>query len=409
MPTIKKNEPHIIYRLVLSKDLYKSGLELSNTDVDVFSFSRGLIALHDALDNFTGAIATNLSISKQQSFLIETLNDIEKYEKRSNKSFILKSKNELGQLNAIRNNIKHQGITPNIKQTKTLLGPIVSFFHEYSQYYFGLEWEFISLADLIKKESVREELRKVEELIKNKKYKDALDKLAIIKFQIFDEELMRIKLDPRYDLSPPSEETRRLRASYNIFPGQDDGLLSDLNDRAKFLERGISRDLISKFEDLTAKVGVNNAKDWKYILQHGYSWGEINWTREIAIFCFDFLTEAIIKNQGREYSVKQKWFSEIYRIRALDDLDIFDKDHNHIYKMAKGEERDASAMGRVASKWEIFDSSDRILNLYNEGDGKREVMGFFNKGDEAKIEFVKTSQYTRDESGNWILLKEIPE
>jgi len=155
---IVKTQPHIIFRLVLAKTLFKSGIELCETRVDVFNFSHGLIALHDALDNFTGAIATQLNIHlRPDSTLIATLNLIQEYEKKSDQAFIIKSRNELVQLNTIRNNIKHQGITPNINGTKTLIEPIVTFFREYSKRYFDLEWEVISLADLIKKDIVKPE------------------------------------------------------------------------------------------------------------------------------------------------------------------------------------------------------------------------------------------------------------
>lgn len=405
MSTVNKPQPHIIFRLVLAKTLFKNGLELCDTKVDVFNFSHGLIALHDALDNFAGAIATYLSITlPQESKFIATLNLIQEQEKKSKPSFMLTGRNELVQLNTVRNNIKHQGIPPNINHTKTLIGPIIDFFREYSKHYFNIEWKFISLADLIKKDAVKKTLKEVENLIKNQKYKEALDKLAITKFQVFDESLLQIKLNPRYDFSPPSEETKKLRESRNIFPGQGDGWFSDLYDRAKFLERGIDRDLMSKFEDFTAKVGINNAKEWKYILKHGHQWGKINWTREIAIFCFDFLIDSIIKYQGKDYDVKQKWFMEQYQIKAIDELKLYDKNHVLIYTMSEGEERKAIIFSRVDGKWEIFDANDRTMVLYDKENGKKEILGFFNEGDENKIEFLQTQQFTQDENGNWALV-----
>lgn len=75
MPGTNKPQQHIIFRLVLAKTLFKNGLELCDTKVDIFNFSHGLIALHDALDNFAGAIATHLDITlPQESKFIATLN-----------------------------------------------------------------------------------------------------------------------------------------------------------------------------------------------------------------------------------------------------------------------------------------------------------------------------------------------
>ena len=397
-------QSNIIFRLVLAKTLFKSGLEFCNTKVDDYNFSHGLIALHDALDNFTGAIATYLNITlPQESKFITTLNLIQEYEKKGNPSFILISRNELVQLNTLRNNIKHQGITPNIKHTKALIAPIIAFFREYSQRYFSLEWDFISIADLVKKDTVKAALKKVEDLINRAEYKEALNEMAIIKFQVFDEQLMRIKLDPNWHFGPPSEKAEELRKSKNIFPEQDDAWFSDLYDRTKFLERGIDRNLMDKFETLTAKVGINNVKDWKYLLKHDHSWGKINWTREISIFCFDFLIDAIIKYQGRDYEVKQKQIYEYHRIRAKDDLKLYDKDHKLVYTMKKGEEREALILARINGGWEFFDAHDRTLVLYKEN-GEKRTIGFFDDGEENKIEFLETTVYS-NENGNWILIE----
>jgi len=400
-----KPKPHIIYRLTLAKSLFKAGIDLCNTNVDIFNFSQGLIALHDALDNFTGAIATHLNT--KSGYFIPTLDKIEEHEKQKNPQFSLTSRNELVQLNTIRNNIKHQGITPNIVQNKALINPIISFFQEYSKRFFGLDWELISLADLIKDKKVKDDVRDVEDLIDKEKYKDALNKMAIIKFQVFDESLLRIRIDPRLDMSPPSVETKKLRKSTNIFPHQfDTGWFSELYDRAKFLEKGIDRNSIKQFEDLTAKVGINNAKDWKYVLDHGHNWGELNWTREICIFCFDFLIDIILKQQGKDHPIKVKWLFENHRIRVNEELKIYDKDNNLIYTIPKGEEREVMALGRVDNQWEIFDASDRILKLYQEND-KEEIIGFFKEGEEKKIEFLKTQQFTQDENRRLIFVKEI--
>ena len=308
MSTLQKLKLHIVYRLVLAKTIFKKAIRFCDTPNDTFNFSQGLIALHDALDNFTGAIASQLNISlTQKSYLLDTLNAIEGHKRKTDASFSLISKNEIAQLNTIRNNIKHQGIVPNTNHAKGLIAPIVFFFQEYSRCYFGLEWEIISLADLIKDDSIKTQVKKVEDFIEQGKYKEALNEMAIIKFKVFEESLLRIRLNPRYDLSPPSEEDKKLRESSNIFPGQGRGWFSDLYDRADFLEKGIDRDLMRKFEDLTAKVGVNNNKEWEYILNHGHNWGPPNWIKENALFCYDFLVDAIIKNQRRNLNFTETW------------------------------------------------------------------------------------------------------
>ncbi len=406
MSTLQQLKPHIVYRLVLAKTIFKKAIQFCDTPNDTFNFSQGLIALHDALDNFTGAIASQLNISlTQKSYLLDTLNAIEGYERKTDTSFSLISKNEIAQLNTIRNNIKHQGIVPNTNHAKGLIAPIVSFFQEYSRHYFGLEWEIISLADLIKDDSIKTQIKTVEDFIEQGKYKEALNEMAIIKFKVFEESLLRIRLNPRYDLSPPSEEDKKLRESSNIFPGQGRGWFSDLYDRADFLEKGIDRDLMRKFEDLTAKVGVNNNKEWKYILNHGHNWGPPNWTKENALFCYDFLVDVIIKNQRRSLNFTETWIWTIYTIQARDEIKIYDKDDNLIYTMPKAEKRDALIFGRIDKNWEVYNKGDLLIKLVEE-DGKEEVIGYYEEGDKDKMEFLETKQYIRNDDGNLTLVNQ---
>ncbi len=164
--------------------------------------------------------------------------------------------------------------------------------------------------------------------------------------------------------------------------------------------------LYNRFEELTAKVGINKARDWKYVLNHDIEWGELNWTREICVFCFDFLVDAIIKNQGRDFVVKRKWISELYEIQAIDEIKLYSNKGTLIYTIRKGEDlNNVFVPGRIDNQWELFNSADRILSFYNEA-SKDNIVGFFNEGEEIKIKFLKTKQFTRDENGESVLLKE---
>lgn len=408
MPNIQQLQQHIIYRLVLAKTIFKKAAEFCEIPSDIFSFSHGLIALHDSLDNFTGAIASQQNLLlPQKIYLWDTINKIEAHEKIKDPSFLLKSKSEINQLNTIRNNIKHLGIMPDTNSSKNLISPIIIFFKEYSKYFFNLDWEVISLAELIKDPQTRKEIKTVEELIEQGRHKEALDSMAMIKFEVFDELSLKIKLDPKYDLSPPSEDNKKLRASENIFPKQGDGWFSDLYDRADYLEKGINRDLMHKFEELTAKVGVNNSKEWKYIKKHeGQTWAEPNWTKENALFCYDFLVDAILKNQRKNVNFIETWVWTIYSIIAKNQIKIFDKSENLIYTMNKGEKRSAIIFSRIDKNWEIFDEGDLLIELLEEN-SKSKMIGYVKMEDKENIRFIETRQYIRDKKGNFILRNKV--
>lgn len=389
-----KLQPRIIFRLVLSKKLFKNAEELCSITNDEFSFSHGLITLHDALDNFLGAIVSHLSISLhgKKDYLLDMFNAVEKEEKKHNNNFTLISKTDIKQLNTLRVNIKHQGIIPNIQQSITLLSPIEDFFKKYSKLYFNLEWDTISLADLIENDSIKNGIKSVEGLMEKGKYKDALNKMAIIKFQVFDEGIYKIRLSPTYDfITPPSEEDKKLREGNNIFLQKN--YFSDFYKRIDLLEKGINREIMSKFEDLTAQVGINNTKEWKYILKHGLNWGKPNWTKQNCLFCYNFLVDAIIKNQRKKYSYEEKVFSNVHTIEIKGgDLKIYhNKTNELIYTLKKGAKRKALIFDYIGGQWEDYGEKGIMVKLYKT-DTDKDIIGYIKKEDKDKILFRSVKQ-----------------
>lgn len=412
MTSSMKLQPHILYRLVLSKVIFRKATELCNASNDLFEFSHGLIALHDSLDNFCGAIVSSKNISltgnKNKKFLLDMIEAIESDEKKSDPNFCLIGKSEIVQINTLRNNIKHQGIVPNANYASGLIVPITSFFEEYCLRYFHVEWNLVSLADSIKDNATRKNIKVIEGLILKGEYKNALTQMAVIKFKVFDELSFRIALDPRYDFMSPSEEKKKLRASKNIFPKQiNEWLLSELYDRADLLEKGISREILKKFEELSAVVGINNAKEWKYIFQHDHNWARPNWTKQNVLFCYDFLIDAILKNQRREHNYLHKTVFTVYTIRAKSDIPIYQFKDNLVYTMSAGEERDAMIFERIDNNWELYNQGTVSIKLY-EGDQKEDVHGYMKEGDIKNIDFLETRQYTQDDGKQFIRNYSLP-
>ncbi len=405
--------PYIQFRLVLAKKMYKQALRLCATPTDSFSFSQGLIALHDSLDNFLGAIATKIGVPLQlmqrKNSLMQTFQEIETFEKATNPSFVLDNRSEISHLNTIRNDIKHQGIIPNINQALTLINPINLFFEKYCLRYFGLNWRTISLADLIKKEEICSKMKVVEKLIETHNYKEALNSMAIIKFKVFEESILRIELDNSYDLIlPPSKEREERRKSENIFP-KEEGYFSDFRERIKFLEIGIDLRYMNEFERLTAKVGFNNNKEWKYVLNHDRNWSSTNWTHDISIYCFDFLIDCILKNQEKYPLLKNKSVSNSYTFIAKEEIKIFDKNNILIYTISKDQTvEDSFLPGRIDRQWEIFDPHDLMISFSTETDTPDQsstITGFLHKESLKDIELVLRKEY-RDENGGLALIYE---
>ena len=232
--------------------------------------------------------------------------------------------------------------------------------------------------------------------------------MAIIKFNVFEEFYLFLRLNPLFGFGSMSEKDKKLRESNNIFPKQisDEFGLGGLFSRTDYLEKGIDWNLMQKFEDLTAEVGFDNNIDRNYILKHGHNWGSPNWTKENAFFCYDFLIDAIIKNQRQNVSFKELPVLDEYTIRALAEIKIYDNNDNLVYTMEKNEKRNGYVVGRVDQKWEIFSKEHRLIMLFKEDD-KEDVLGFYKEIDKDKIEFLETRIYTKGEDGKDILFERI--
>lgn len=400
MTKLKELEQHIVNRLVLAKSIHKKAVELFNSSNDTFAFSHGLIALHDALDNFVGAIASILNAkSKGQSFLMETIHSIEEHERNSSngKNFVFVKKSEIAQLNTMRKNIKHQGILPNVQQAKGLVAPITIVFREYTRKYFDLNWEVVSLSDLIKEEKTRNDVVDVERLIDSGKYKDALNNMALIKFQVLEEDKAKNRSSLGSLIPLPVREPQE-----TILHGQ-----VDIHERAELLEKGIDRSLMQKFEKLTARVELNDDEGQEYIYWHSRSeWGPLNWTKENALFCYEFLVDAIIKNQGQPSSLTVRPHWAVYTIKAIKDLNFCNQAGDVLFTLKKNEMRRAFISERIDNSWEL-DSISRQMGIYiilMQEVNLEQVNGFINENEKDDFEIVKTEIYTQDSNGEMTLL-----
>jgi hypothetical protein len=231
--------------------------------------------------------------------------------------------------------------------------------------------------------------------------------MAIIKFKVFDESLLRIRFGGRS--SYPETSFRRIDAEneWPIFPGQETGLermYLEFHNRTRFLEKGINRDFLESFDKLTARVGINNRDDWEYIYEHGPYWGPPNWTKENALFCYDILIDAIIKNQQSFGSFTEVEFHRTYIIEVSDELYVYDKDRNIIFTIEKGKQYRAAVFGRSDNQWEIYNETDAFIVIYIDS---KSIIGRFDHREKEKFKFIKTILHTFTESSEFKILEEL--
>ena len=379
-------KPEILFRLTLAKALYNAAISACSTDVDNNKFALGLIGLHDAVDNFLGASVNQFNLNKGKGYLKDSLDAIEGHLKSVNKALICKS--EILKLNTLRNDIKHQGITPDIQTNKTLVKSVEAFLIKCTKEFFSLDWNTISLSDLIKKNEIREMVKDIELLIENEKYKEAMYKMAIVKFDVFDRNLLEIQCNPKWDLGGPSKSRVEFRKQSPIFPSRD--YLNDFDHRLNLIEMSIDPRSFRILEEYTAKVGFDNASKRNVVLEYNHNWCPPNWTSENAVYCYNLLVDLILKNQDNNSLFRrQKNFRTEYEVRILNAIQIFDKNGESIGKVEVSEKiYNAIIFDYIDGCWQNF-KADFWISLYDE---TGEIIGgYATDQDKDKIEFLKSN------------------
>lgn len=253
----------------------------------------GLLSFHDAAENALGAVADELHAKVQNNaYLIQYYDWIQQADslKRS-----LPYRTQMGKLNTIRNGIKHQGILPNPSTDAHYPVIIREFVVHVCREYFDLDFELLSLKDSIRNPDVRVLVGQVEQHIEAEQYREGLEVMSRIMFDIFESSILGSQqMEKRMAL-------RRLHVEQGPQPDVVFPEFNHLTHTIVLLEKGIEPFLYHRFKNLTPKIGKSE-KTGDVVLEWDKFYGHPgNWTEENARFCYDFILNAVLKFQGEEY------------------------------------------------------------------------------------------------------------
>lgn len=154
----------IINRLAKIKYLYKIGIEQSMQEGTFAGFS--ILSFHDSTEMFLLLVAEN------NGDKIDDISFMQFWDKYPD----LTLKESMRKLKDRRVNIKHKGLFPSKTDIEESRITITQFFRENIKVQFGLEFDEISLADLIEYHNIKDYIRKAEELMsQNKTYECLLN------------------------------------------------------------------------------------------------------------------------------------------------------------------------------------------------------------------------------------------
>jgi len=274
----KKIREEVFNRIIFARKLYKDGEIACNIGNDQMVFAKGLLLLHDATENALGAIADHLGAGlKGNKYILDYFELIKKADTHKRTlPYMIPIRN----LNTIRNNIKHQGILPDIKSNAHFPSTVYQLITDICQTYLGLDFSSISLKNLIRDKKVLNFINRAEKEIADGKIRESLISLAYAMYYI---------CESSSTLAIPRFLFKQKELIFTEPYGSDQTI--DL------LQNRVDPYLYHRFKNLTPIIG-------KYIKTHKltYWWDKTfghpaNWTERNAKFCLDFCIDTALKYQ----------------------------------------------------------------------------------------------------------------
>lgn len=285
-------------RLAFIRYLYKIGVDQSNQPEPLNAVS--LLSFHDAVELFLQVSAEHLNVNKTDNEFMSYW-DIINLKLKPNE---ITQKESMRRLNKARVQLKHNGTSPSKLDIESFRATTTSFFNENTSIVFGIEFNSISMIELITYENTKSRLDTARNLILDNKIEDALREIAIsFAYLIHDYEQ---KKRTQYGRSP-FYFGQSLTFQNSFFMGVD-GKMKDFVDRVKESIESIQKAI------KILSLGFDYKKYSKFKLLTPYA--EINWdepivgklsenaTLEDCEFCFNYVIESTIKLQDFDYDIQ---------------------------------------------------------------------------------------------------------
>lgn len=296
-------------RLSFVKYLYSVAVRQSHSPAPMNSAS--LLTFHDAVELFLQLSSEHLDAGGSR------LRFMEYWELLSAKieDGKIGQKESMRRLNKARVALKHHGTRPSQLDVEAFRASTTNFFEENTPVVFGIEFESISLIDLVQPKDVREKLEVCQQRIREGNFDSAVEQAAL-SFEMLLDDYESRKTD-RFGESPfffGRDMTRMGSFGLDIRRGRDasevEQKLEKFVDRVKdsieamqkamkVIALGIDYRRYSKFSLLTPNI--LKTRDGK---RHIYeSQQQLVANKENVQFCIEFVVETALKLQEFDYNL----------------------------------------------------------------------------------------------------------
>lgn len=296
----------VINRLVFIKYMFNQGVELSKKSYP--DSQMAVLTFHDAVELFLYLSCEYLQVSN-----LGNTNFIGYFDKIKNSSskLILSQKIQMIKLNKARVELKHRGVLIGDSTIEELRVNVRNFFEENTRTVFDVDFQGLTLIDLVKNQSAKNKLLKANEFLDQGDFNNSLLKSA----QAFDELLDDYEnrscepfgINP-YDFanSMTRMKTRDLKEYFKSFStlskfvDNTKTTIELMGNALKIIGLGIDYKKFVKFKRLTPlRVKIESGPS-RYYFSHMQKLDDLN--EEDVQFCIDFVIESALMIQDFPFS-----------------------------------------------------------------------------------------------------------
>lgn len=366
----------VIKKIQMAKLFYELGSDCFRIIENVERVGVGIILLQDSLELFLIAICEYLKVDYNPTNIKfnQYFEKIESKLKKKMPNETIPLKSEMLKLNRQRINIKHYGNLPNIDDCKNLNNYVYSFFIELSKRYLKVDFNSISLINLLNEDNIRDLMKQAEVNLENHNYGECqincrkalyLDfekQFDIRPFEKYKEDTQNksaisIALSMPYSLAPEYAQNKQYIRK-NVKEPTDYIVVNDSKLQTDLLTyRILPVDLWNIFR-LTPKV---------YYFEEGKDWAikdefiDDNYNEKNAEYCFRKTVNILLIKQ--EYINKQKFKENRFEYVQIRDTNakIFNRastDSKVNFTMKKGTQYNIEVCRKVKGLYDKIRQGD---------------------------------------------------
>ncbi|UCE18620.1 MAG: hypothetical protein JSV84_17510 [Gemmatimonadota bacterium] len=305
-----KIDPGIINRIVYAKYLFWQGnevLDKSSPSADGLA----VLSYQDAVEMLLRAVAEqlNASIKEQASFdqIIEKIDSAP----LNTQNYQIPYRTSLNQLNKARVNFKHFGLLPKTVDVQKFRRDLELVFRDIVFSFFNLNFDEISLVELIKHHRIKNHLKKAEKSLSSNNFGDSILFAAKAYTLLFG---YNRSLDLGIDTFTRVED-ENIDYVFQMMKRQ----LEEHQLQIDILKYGIDLADYHYFKSIIPLVQLNAAA--MFLVTYIGEYEDKN-TFENAQFCLRFVTDSALKIQQYPQLQEGHFFREYRKFEVLKDTDI---------------------------------------------------------------------------------------